>query len=81
MIKRVKSSVWIELPKTLEGDNAEKICESPYEIERTEEDSIIIWWGLKTNWKMVDGKWYHLIDMEFVECEEPEYEKIYKSLL
>lgn len=69
----------LELPETLEKE-ARNICGKPYRIERMEREGEIVWYGYNTNWKFTDEKWHNLVGTEFVECEEPEYEKIYQDL-
>jgi len=80
-MKIVKKSIILELPETLEDGSSKIMCDKPYRIERIEEDGEIIWFGYNTNWKKTDGKWYKLETMEFVECETPEYEKMYLELI
>lgn len=76
----VKHSIILELPQTLETGTALKFCEKPYRIERIEQDNTIVWYGYNTNWKYENDKWFKLNGFGFIECEEPEYEKIYKQL-
>lgn len=55
--------------------------DSEYHIERLVEDNKVIWFGLNTNWKFENDKWFKLVDSEFVECSEPIYETKYKELV
>lgn len=81
-MKISKTSIFVELPETLEEGSAKTMCEKPYYIERVEHNKEIIWFGYNTNWKcnMTTGKWYQLIGQGFVECYEPHYEKLFQKL-
>jgi hypothetical protein len=77
--KIISISSILELPETLESE-AKDICGKPYRIQRIERQGEIVWCGYNTNWKFTNGKWHELISIDFVECETPEYEKIYQEL-
>lgn len=77
-MKVIKQSTLVEFPKTLEEGFAKDVCDKPYIIERIEYDGMIIWYGYNTNWKYHYDQWYKLVDMEFVPCEIPEYERLYQ---
>jgi hypothetical protein len=81
-MKIIKKSILLEIPETLEDGSAKVLCDKPYVIERTENDSEVIWWGYGTNWKLdkTTNMWYMLIGSDFVNIEVPEYEKIYLEL-
>jgi len=75
------TSTFIEIPETLEEGSAKIHCEKPYQIERLEKNGEIIWYGYNTNWKYSNYAWSKLEGGEFIPCEEPEYETIYKELI
>jgi len=68
-------------PMILEEGSAKIHCEKPYQIERLEKNGEIIWYGYNTNWKYSNYAWSKLEGGEFIPCEEPEYETIYKELI
>lgn len=72
----IQNNIILKLKNSLEyGENI-----SPYFIERKEEDNIVVWYGINTNWKFENNKWYKLENNEFVECKKPEYEYLYEQL-
>ena len=79
-----RSSIWLELPKTLEKGIAQKSCSrSPYYIERVEDKSGVVWYGYNTNWKkdFNSEQWHYLEGGEFVPCSIPEYEILYREAI
>lgn len=76
-MKLHKKSEILEIPKSLEKNT---YCDEPYFIERTEENGKVVWFGYHTNWKFENGKWYELVGSDFIECETPEYEKLYMNI-
>lgn len=58
-----------------------KYVDTPYFVERKEENGEIVWYGLETNWKYSDGKWFVLVRMIWEECEKPKYEELYEKEL
>lgn len=55
--------------------------EPDYTIERkVTTNNEIVWYGINTNWIFENNKWFKLIGSDFVECEEPIYETLYKEL-
>lgn len=66
-----------------EPEIAAKWNDEKYYIERSVNSKYeIIWYGQSTNWiKGLNENWKKLIDGDFVECEEPLYEKLYLKLL
>lgn len=85
-MKAVSKSEWFELDKPIgEPKIAEKYREETYVIERiVREDGEVVWFGQETNWVLPSGsdKWTRLADVgsEFIPCEEPIYETMYKKL-
>lgn len=53
----------------------------PYFVSRQEENGEIVWFGLETNWRFFNGRWYILIKSDWVECEKPKYEILYEAEL
>jgi len=77
-MKRTCKSEWFVLDKPLEDDVV--FNEDSYSIERREENNTVIWFGIKTNWKKEGSKsWEKLVKGEFVNSEEPIYEKLLKT--
>ena len=77
-MRKVRITTILELTEPLEKCNY--ITDRPYQIERTEENGQIIWYGIDTNWKFKDNQWYKLENAHFVPCVIPEYEKLYLEL-
>jgi len=50
-------------------------------IKRSEFDGTIVWNTRTSMVKMIEDVWYEIKDNKFVKCEEPEYEKQFKSLM
>lgn len=80
-MKIISTTTVLELPETLETGSAKIMCDKPYRIERIENNNgDVIWFGYSKNWHKTDGIWYELVDTDFVECNIPEYEKLYLEL-
>ncbi len=84
-MERDKVSEWFRFDSPIGEPEIEWDHES-YHIERIKYPSgTIIWFGQKTNWiKEKDGKWkslqYYKSSSEFIDCDEPLYEKLYNEL-
>lgn len=77
----ISTTTTLELPETLELGSAKIICDSPYRIERIEtSNGDIMWFGYNTNWHRLNDIWYELVNTDFIECNMPEYEKMYLEL-
>ena len=53
---------------------------TPYYVTRrvTFGDSTeVVWYGLETNWKTIDGVWHQLEKGDWVEWKKPAYESLY----
>lgn len=72
-----KTSTWVRFLDFYEDVIG---VESPYVLERTETSDTIVWFGLSTNWRFYRDKWCVLERSEWVECEEPIYETLFKEL-
>lgn len=75
-MKKISTRILFELnepgPEKLESYNL------PFVVERLKYDNdVIIWFGYNTNWKFEDNQWYSTIKSEWIECETPDYEKMY----
>lgn len=76
-MKIFKERITLELDELHEDSVGVEI---PYHVERIENDnSEVIWFGLETNWKCVDGNWHVLNGGEWVESDKPTYEKLFES--
>ena len=73
-----KTNTWLEL-KDLYEDS--KYIDKPYYVERLEKDEEIVWFGLETNWKTINGIWYILNFPNWEKSNIPKYEEIYLELL
>lgn len=82
MIISHKVSIVLELDVLYEKISKVKL---PYRILREEngysENGKIIWYGLESNWKFFDNKWYITSHGKWVECDKPIYESIYQQEL
>jgi len=78
--KIIEKRIVLEIPETLEGYHSKLFCEKPYKIERVETKDIVTWYGYNTNWIKKEKQWFQLIESQFVECDVPEYEKIFLEL-
>lgn len=77
-MKRISKSEILEINETIEsGADAKLFCDSPYRIERREQNGEIVWFGYNTNWKFFDNKWHILYSPNWKECDIPEYERLY----
>jgi hypothetical protein len=77
MNKIYRKEITLELTELFENSIG---ISFPYYVSRVEKDDEVIWFGLETNWKLVNNQWYCLVKSDFVKCEEPEYEKLFKKL-
>ena len=42
----------------------------------------IVWYGLETNWKTIDGVWHELKRGSWIKCKKPKYESLFmKSMM
>lgn len=73
-----KISSWLELNTLYENSKGITI---PYYIERQEKSKEIIWFGLETNWKTINGIWHILNRGNWEESNPPKYEELYLELL
>lgn len=73
-----KTKSWLELNELYENS---KFIDKPYYVERQEKNKEIVWFGLETNWKTIDGTWYILNKGNWEESNQPKYEEIYLKLL
>ena len=78
--KIIEKRIVLEIPETLEGYHSKLFCERPYKIERVETKDTVTWYGYNTNWVKKGNQWFQLIEGKFVECDVPEYEKIFLEL-
>ena len=72
-----KTNTWLELTELYEDS---KGITKPYYVERQEKDKEIVWFGLETNWKMIEGTWHILYKGDWKESNTPKYEEIYLKL-
>ena len=73
-MKIIEQNIVIEITKAVEKTS------TPYRITRRIRLGEIIWYGIYKNWICNSDIWYELINGKFVECVEPEYEKLYNDL-
>ena len=69
-----KTNSWLELNELYEDS---KFIDKPYYVERQEKDKEIVWFGLETNWKTINGTWHILNKGNWEESNQPKYEEIY----
>lgn len=72
-----KTNTWLELTELYEDSKGITI---PYYVERQENDKEVVWFGLETNWKKIEGIWNILYKGNWEESNAPKYEKIYLEL-